>query len=324
MAGTPAMIEVTVHGRRQEADGVVSLDLRATTGALPRFSAGSHIDVAVPLPAGPVLRQYSLCNDPAEAHRYVIGVGRDAASRGGSAWLCEQVAEGDRLRISAPRNHFPLDEAAPHSVLVAGGIGITPMLAMARRLSALGRSWTLYVCAATPARAAFLAEAQRLPGQVVPVFDGLAGVASLDLRAVAAAALPDTHLYCCGPGPMLHAFEAACAGRPAGTVHLEWFKAPETALAVVNGERAFDLQLARSGQRLQVPVGTSILDVLLAAGIDVAHSCCDGVCGSCETRVLAGRPDHRDAVLLGPDAQAQDRIMVCVSRCRDALLTLDL
>lgn len=324
MVVTPTLIEVTVHGRRQEADGVVSLDLRATTGVLPRFSAGSHVDVEVPLPGGPVMRQYSLCSDPAESHRYVIGVGRDAASRGGSAWLCERTAEGDRLRIGAPRNHFPLDETAPHSVLVAGGIGITPMLAMARRLSALGRSWTLYVCVATPARAAFLAEAQRLPGQVVPVFDGLAGVASLDLRAVAAAALPDTHLYCCGPGPMLQAFEAACAGRPAGTVHLEWFKAPAASSAAVGGDHAFELQLTRSGQRLQVPSGQSILDVLLAAGVDVAHSCRDGVCGSCETRVLAGRPDHRDAVLLGPDAQALDRIMVCVSRCHDAVLTLDL
>ena len=320
----PDMLDVLIHARRLEADGVVSLDLRAADGVLPRFAAGAHIDVEVPLSAGAVLRQYSLCSDPAEAHRYVIGVGRDAASRGGSAWLCEQAAVGQRLRISAPRNNFPLDEAAPHSVLVAGGIGITPLLAMARRLSALGRPWTLYMCAATPARAAFLADAQALPGQVVPVFDGMPGIARLDLKALAAAASPATHLYCCGPEPMLRAFEAACAGRPAGTVHVEWFKAPAAAPAPAGGERAFDVQLARSGRRVPVQAGLSILDALLAAGVEVPHSCCDGVCGTCETRVLAGRPDHRDAVLLGADAQAQDRIMVCVSRCHDELLTLDL
>lgn len=318
------ILDVLIHARRQEADGVVSLDLRAIGGDLPAFTAGAHIDVAVPLPGGAVTRQYSLCNDPGESHRYLIGVGRDAASRGGSSWLCERAAPGDRLRISAPRNNFPLAEAAPHSVLVAGGIGITPLLAMARRLSALNRSWTLYLCAATPRRAAFLGDARALPGQVVPVFDGMPGVASLDLRAVAAAAAPDTHLYCCGPEPMLRAFQAACAGRPAGTVHMEWFKASTDVPAPAGGERAFAVQLARSGRQIDVPVGTSILDALLGAGIEVAHSCCDGVCGTCETRVLTGRPDHRDAVLLGADAQAQDRIMVCVSRCHDDVLTLDL
>ena len=303
---------------------MVSLDLRATEGGLPAFSAGAHIDVEVPVPGGVVTSQYSLCNDPAEAHRYVIGVGRDAAGRGGSLWLCDRAAVGDRLRVSAPRNHFPLVETASHSVLVAGGIGITPLLAMARRLSALNSPWTLYLCAATPQRAAFLADARALPGQVVPVFDGMPGVARLDLRAVAAAATPDTHLYCCGPEPMLRAFQAACSGRPAGTVHMEWFKASTDSPPSADGERAFAVQLARSGRQIDVPVGVSILDALLGAGIEVAHSCCDGVCGSCETRVLAGRPDHRDAVLLGADAQAQDRIMVCVSRCHDELLTLDL
>ena len=334
MAGVN-LFEVVVHERRREAEGVVSLDLRPLQGALPAFTAGAHIDVEVQLP-GPgnhrALRQYSLCNDPAEPHRYVIGIGRDAASRGGSVWLCDQVQAGHTLRIGTPRNHFRLVEDAAHTILVAGGIGITPLLAMARRLSALGRRWTLYLCARSPERAAFLAEAQHLPGLVVPVFDGMPGVASLDLAGLVGQATPDTHLYCCGPEALMHAFERACAGRDPSTVHVEWFKAPATASAVgastaastTGADRGFTVQLQRSQRQLDVPAGTSILDVLLAAGIDVAHSCCDGVCGTCETRVLGGRPDHRDAVLLGPDAQAQDRIMVCVSRCHDEVLTLDL
>lgn len=319
--------EVIVHARAPVCEGVVALELRSPSGELPRFEAGAHIDVEVPAPGGPLLRQYSLCNDPAETHRYVIGVGRDAASRGGSAWLCESAKAGDRLRISAPRNHFPLVEDAAHTVLLAGGIGITPLLAMARRLSTVGRPWTLYLCARSPQRAAFLGEAQRLAGQAVPVFDGMPGVASLDLQAVAASAAPGTHLYCCGPAPMLHAFEAACTGRDPATVHVEWFKAREVAQAGAASaapERAFQVHLQRSGRRLEVPAGQSVLDVLLAAGVEVPHSCCDGVCGTCETRVLSGRPDHRDAVLLGADAQARDRMMVCVSRCHDEVLTLDL
>lgn len=319
--------EVIVHARTPVCEGVVALDLRLPSGELPRFEAGAHIDVEVPAPGGPLLRQYSLCNDPAETYRYVIGVGRDAASRGGSAWLCERAQAGDRLRISAPRNHFPLVEDAAHTVLLAGGIGITPLLAMARRLSAVGRPWTLYLCVRSPERAAFLDEARHLPGQVLPVFDGMPGIHSLDLQAVAASAAPGTHLYCCGPAPMLHAFEAACAGRDPATVHVEWFKAREVAqagTASAAGERAFQVHLQRSGRRLDVPAGQSVLDVLLAAGVEVPHSCCDGVCGTCETRVLSGRPDHRDAVLLGADAHAQDRMMVCVSRCHDEVLTLDL
>lgn len=318
------MIEVTVHERRVEAQGVVSLDLRPKTGqaALPAFSAGAHVDVEVPL--SDLVRQYSLCNDPAESHRYVIGVGRDPASRGGSAALCDRVQAGDTLRISAPRNNFPLAEQAADSILIAGGIGITPLLSMAHRLSQLGSRWTLYLCARTPERAAFLAEAQRLPGVVIPVFDGLPGAAPLDLGAAVALAPKAAHLYCCGPEPLLRAFEQACAGRDPATVHVEWFRPPTPSAGQSTEDQPFTVNLQRSGRSLAVPVGTSILDVLLAAGIDVPHSCCDGVCGTCETRVLAGRPDHRDAVLLGEDAKAQDRVMVCVSRCIGNALTLDL
>lgn len=324
-------LNVIVAARREEAAGVISLELHAAHGGpLPRFGAGAHIDVHLPVRDAQgrfLVRQYSLCNDPAEPHRYVIGVGRDPNSRGGSAWLHDELQVGDLLRIGAPRNNFPLDESAAYSVLVAGGIGITPLLAMGRRLSTLGRPWTLYYCARTPERAAFLEELRAMPARVVPVFDGLPGGQPLDLGSVIADAPANAHLYCCGPASLMEAFELAAAGRPRQQVHVEWFK-PRAAAADVQaqaqGERPFDIVLARGGRTLHVPAGQSILDVLIEAGIQVQHSCCDGVCGTCETRVIEGVPEHRDAVLLGEAAHTTDRMMVCVSRSAGPHLTLDL
>jgi len=322
-------LNVKVTARREEAAGVISLELRAADGrTLSPFSAGAHIDVQLPVHDAHgrhLVRQYSLCNDPAEQDRYVIGVGRDPNSRGGSAWLHERLNVGDLLQISTPRNHFALNESATHSVLVAGGIGITPLLAMGRRLSALGRQWTLYYCVRTPERAAFLEELRTLPARLVPVFDGGPGGQPLDLAKVIAEAPADAHLYCCGPAALMEAFERAAAGRPQQQVHVEWFKPRAPAQQIeVQGERAFDIALARGGMTLHVPAGKSILDVLIEAGVAIPHSCCDGVCGSCETRVIEGVPEHRDAVLLGDAANSTDRMMVCVSRSAGPHLTLDL
>jgi tetrachlorobenzoquinone reductase len=319
------MIDVVVRRKSAAAEGVVTLELADVSGEpLPAFAAGAHIDVELPLPGGPQLRQYSLCNAPGERHRYVIGVGLDANSRGGSSWIHAQLQEGMRLRISAPRNNFPLAESAEHTVLVAGGIGVTPLLAMARRLTELGRRWTLYYCVRTPARAAFLGELMALGGEVVPMFDGMPGVGSVDLVAVLAQAPAFTHFYCCGPAGLMKAFLAASAARDAATVHVEWFAAPAASNDEPVGEGEFQLHLARTQRTLAVLPKQSILDVLLDAGIDVPYSCRDGVCGSCETRVLAGECDHRDLVLMPAEAAANDRIMLCVSRCKGAALTLDL
>jgi ferredoxin-NADP reductase len=311
----------------RKAEGVVALELHAADGrALDAFTAGSHIDVELPVrdaSGRPLQRQYSLCNDPSEQERYVIGVGRDAASRGGSLWLHEQARVGDMLQISAPRNHFELDEDAEDSILVAGGIGITPLLAMARRLSALGKRWTLYYCARTPERAAFLDELEALPGKVVRVFDGVPGGAPIELPRVVADAPRHAHLYCCGPVSMLEAFQQAAAQRDPGHVHVEWFK-PRQATPAAGGEGAFQITLARTGLKLDVPAGKSILDILLEAGVPIQHSCCDGVCGTCETRVLGGVPEHRDSVLFGDEAGTTGRMMVCVSRSASPELVLDL
>jgi len=324
-----ARLTVRITDVSAKAEGVVALELRpADGGALPPFTAGSHIDVELPVTdrqGQPLVRQYSLCNDPDEVHRYVIGVGRDINSRGGSAWVHDHAKLGDTLRISAPRNHFALVEGAEESVLVAGGIGITPLLAMARRLSALGRRWTLYYCARTPQRAAFLRELEALPGRVVPVFDGIPGGKPIDLTSVVEATSQVAHLYCCGPVSLMVAFQTATSLRPPAHVHVEWFKPRQVVHdPPPGGDGAFQIMLARTGLKLSVPASKSVLDVLLEAGINVQHSCCDGVCGTCETKVLDGIPEHRDSVLFGEDAKTSTRMMVCVSRCAGTELVLDL
>lgn len=324
-----ARLTVRITDVSAKAEGVVALELRpADGGALPPFTAGSHIDVELPVTdrqGQPLVRQYSLCNDPDEVHRYVIGVGRDINSRGGSAWVHDHAKLGDTLRISAPRNHFALVEGAEESVLVAGGIGITPLLAMARRLSALGRRWTLYYCARTPQRAAFLRELEALPGRVVPVFDGIPGGKPIDLTSVVEATSQVAHLYCCGPASLMVAFQTATSLRPPAHVHVEWFKPRQVVHdPPPGGDGAFQIMLARTGLKLSVPASKSVLDVLLEAGINVQHSCCDGVCGTCETKVLDGIPEHRDSVLFGEDAKTSTRMMVCVSRCAGTELVLDL
>lgn len=330
MATEPTCLSVRVHAVRAEALDVLSFELRAADGgALPAFTAGSHIDVEIPTAAGPLLRQYSLCNDPEERHRYVVGVGRDAASRGGSVALHDQVRAGTLLRIAAPRNNFALDESAPLSVLVAGGIGITPMLAMARRLARLGRPWTLYHCVRSPSRAAFAEALQALapagaPGRVVTVVDGLPGAARLDLAALVREAPAGAHFYCCGPVPMLEAFGRATQGLPDERVHVEWFSAPAPTTAAEAPAGSFSVQLKRKNRRFDIPADKTILEVLLDGGIDVDHSCREGLCGTCETRVLAGTPEHRDPVLAGRKDPPQDRILVCVSRCTGPELVLDL
>lgn len=322
------MLEVEITTVRKVALGVVALELRPCSGyELKPFEAGAHIDVVLPVRDANgqnMVRQYSLCNDPQEHHRYVIGVGRDVQSRGGSEWLNEHAKLGDILHISIPRNNFSLNESADHTVFVAGGIGVTPLLAMARRLSAIGRPWTFYYCARNSERAAFLTELSQLPGMVIPVFDGLPEGKPIDLYEVMANAPLSAHFYCCGPSSLMEAFQCAAADRPSSHVHVEWFKPKSFEPQTLQGDRSFEVKLARSGLSLNVPTNKSLLDVLIDAGIAVQHSCCDGVCGTCETSVLEGVPEHRDSVLFGDDAKSTDRMMVCVSRSITPHLTLDL
>jgi ferredoxin-NADP reductase len=247
----------------------------------------------------------------------VIAVQKDRASRGGSKWVHDNLRPGDVLAINGPRNNFALDETAEHSLFIAGGIGITPILSMTERLSSLGRAWQLIYCARTRAGAAFV---DRLKGNVRLNFDEEPGGKMLDIAVEVRAAPADAHLYCCGPLPMLSAFEAATAELPRERVHVEYFTAKD-APAVSGG---FKVVLAKSGRELVVPAGKTILEALLEASIDVPYSCMEGVCGTCETKVLQGMPDHRDLVLNEAERAANKSMMICCSGAKSDRLVLDL
>ena len=315
-------IEVLVTSIRREAEGIHSVELRALEkGALPFFTAGAHIDLR--LGAG-LTRSYSLSNDPDERGRYVVSVNKDASSRGGSLHVHERLRVSDRLVISPPRNNFPLDEDAGHSVLIAGGIGITPLRSMIARLEHMGRSWTLFYATRARGSTAFLEELQALearkPGRVHLHIRAEAGGKRMDLGAVVSGAPAGAHVYCCGPHSMMEAFEAATAAVPQARVHAERFGARSEAAT----EGGFKLVLRRSGREVAVVPGASMLDALLAVGIDVPHSCREGVCGSCKVRVIEGMPDHRDSVLDPDERSRNEQVTVCCSGSRTPVLVLDL
>jgi tetrachlorobenzoquinone reductase len=289
-------------------------------GELLPFTAGSHIDLHL---ANGMIRSYSLVNAQSERHRYVIAVNNDDASRGGSKLIHETMRVGEVVTISHPRNNFVLHEDADHSVLIAGGIGITPILSMIRRLEALGRSWELFYAARTRCATAFLDELNALSSVhsgLHVTFDQEPDARMMDLPAIIKAARPDAHLYCCGPVAMLQAFEAATADRPARHVHVEYFKAGEKPAM----EGGFEVKLARSKRTIAVQPGETILDALLAAGVAVNYACTEGVCGTCETRVVEGIPDHRDLFLSKEEQEANKTIMVCCSGSKSSTLVLDI
>lgn len=313
---TAARLRARLVAIRYAAEGIHLYEFGAADGSpLPPFSAGAHVDLHLP---NGLVRQYSLCNDPHETHRYVVGIKRDPASRGGSTYVHDQLKVGTVLEVSAPRNHFALREEARHSVLVAGGIGVTPIACMVQRLRALGASFEVHYGVRKREEAAFL-EVLAGPSLHLHV-DAENGNRPLALADVVARAPGDAHLYCCGPGPMLDAFEAACAGRPSAHVHLERFAAAAPAAA----EGGFTVRLARTGRSVFVARGCTILDALRADGVPVQASCEQGICGSCETRVLGGTPDHRDSLLSDEEKGANKVMMVCCSGSKDPVLVLDL
>ncbi|TLX54889.1 oxidoreductase [Stutzerimonas nosocomialis] len=308
-----------VHTLRYEAEGIISVELRpwGDTVFAP-FEAGSHIDLHLP---NGLVRSYSLLNSPSDRGRYVVGILRDRKSRGGSEFIHSQLRVGMQLTISQPRNNFHLDTAASHSVLVAGGIGITPIYCMYRQLLALGRSAELIYCARSRREAALLEEISGLEGQVVYHFDDEKGV-SPDLANYLAGKPAGTHFYCCGPTPMLDAFEQTCERLGYPHAHIERFAAAELPPAA-DAQDSYSVELKRSGKTLEIGPGDNLLEALLNAGCDIENSCREGVCGACETRVLEGEPDHRDGVLSKAERQANKSMMVCVSGCRSSRLVLD-
>lgn len=312
-----------VRSMTRQTPQVHSVVLETLDGRpLPPVRPGAHLDLR--LGAG-LSRSYSIVGDAGAPCRYEIAVARDPNSRGGSRYVHEVLRVGDQIDVSEPRNLFELVADAPFSVLFAGGIGITPIWAMVQELERQARPWTLHYAARSREHAAFLAEIEALArrstcGRLVTHFDDEAGGQPIDIAAALASAPADAHLYCCGPVPMLAAYEQATATRPADRVHLERFGAAPEAVA----GQAFDIILARAGRRLTVPPDKSILDVLLDAGIDAPYGCMQGVCGMCEVPVLAGTPDHRDQIRTEASKASNRSIVVCCSRSATPSLTLDL
>lgn len=313
-----------LHAITDLARDIRAFELRpADAQAWPPATAGAHIDLHLP---NGLTRSYSLLNAPGETHRYIVAVRREPAGRGGSAYLHDQARAGQTIEIGTPRNHFPLNESARHSVLIAGGIGITPLWAMAQRLSRLGARWTLHYAARAPEHAALWQDAvalgQRTGNDVRLHFDDGDPSRGLDLAGLVMQQADTAHLYCCGPSPMLQAFEQACSGRDGATVHREYFAAAPNGASP--GDTGFRLHLARSGLSLSVEPDASVLDTLAAAGIRVASSCLNGICGTCEVGVLSGVPDHRDLVLSDAERAAGKTMLACCSRAKTPEMTLDL
>ena len=313
---------VKVLRKTQEAQDIASFELARVDGApLPAFSAGSHIDVQVP---GGITRQYSLCNDDNESHRYRIAVLRDAASRGGSAGMHDAVHEGDVLTISTPRNHFPLARAE-RTLLLAGGIGVTPLLCMAQRLAALGADFALHYCTRSAERTAFREEIAASPfaSRVHFHFDDGDAAQKLDAASLLAAPNAGTHVYICGPtGFIDHVVGTAQAkGWDKANVHLEYFgAAPQDTAA----DGSFEVRIASSGKSYTVAKDQSVVQALLPHGIEILTSCEQGVCGTCITRVLEGDCDHRDLYFTDEEKAANDQFTPCCSRAKGTLLVLDL
>lgn len=318
---TTSTLSVRVARKWQEAQDICAVELVAEPGqTLPGFSAGSHIDVHLP---GGLTRQYSLCNDPAEQQHYQIAVLRDPASRGGSVAVHDLVQEGQALQISAPKNHFALAHGAPRHLLLAGGIGITPLLCMAQRLRATGASFELHYATRSLARTAFRDEIAAFGDKVKLHLDDGDAAQKLDLPAVLAAQPAATRLYVCGPTGFIDFVLATAKARgwPADHLHLEYFgAAPQD----TTGDQAFEVRLASSGQTYTVPADKTVVQALQAHGIEIMVSCEQGVCGTCLTRVLEGECDHRDLYLTDEEKAANDQFTPCCSRAKSKLLVLDI
>nr|WP_153455032.1 PDR/VanB family oxidoreductase [Streptomyces smaragdinus] len=308
---------MVVAERTEPAEGIASFVLADPGGGdLPRWTPGAHIDVVI----GDVVRQYSLCGDPTDRKVWRIAVLREEAGRGGSVRVHDTLRAGATVEVRGPRNHFLLD-AAPSYVFVAGGIGITPIAAMVREAEAAGADWHLYYGGRSRGTMAFAGElAAEYEGKVTLVPEDVSG--RLDLAGLLPAPAAGTLVYACGPEGLLAALETACTGHPAGTLRTERF-APKGEL-FSEDDQPFEVTAEQSGVTITVEPGQSILHALDEAGVMVFSSCEEGICGTCETRVIAGTPDHRDSVLTERDRESGDVMMICCSRARSESLVLDI
>ena len=318
-SGRQPALRVQVRRKWEAAVGIAAFELVPITGVLPTFQPGAHIDVHLP---NGLVRQYSITNGPGETSYYRIGVKLEPDSTGGSICLHETVREGDVLAISEPRNNFPLRRDSLRTVLVAGGIGITPLLAMAQSLDRMSLRFELHCFVQSADHIAFAEVVDGLGPSAVRHL-GMSPTETVEqIRRLVATHDEFTHLYVCGPGPMLEAvrLEAASAGWPDDHVHFEYFKNTNE----IDDSSTFEVALARSALTVTVPAGATILEVLREHGVRLPSSCEQGACGTCVAAVLEGEPDHQDVYLNESDHRAGDRIMTCVSRSHSDRLVLDL
>jgi len=315
-------LDTIVVARHHATARIVVLDLVSRDGvALPEFAAGAHVDVLVDDAAG-LVRQYSLCGPPHDRTRYRLAVLAETASRGGSLGM-HRLRAGDGLRISRPRNRFGVSDRARRHLLVAGGIGVTPLLAMAHSLQVTGADYRLHYCARSRADAAFLDELEHDP-RVRLHFDDGPDEQRFSIASDLGPPDPDTAVYVCGPGGFMDFVISAAqgAGWPAEAIHKERFAPVENAGAHL-ADGTFTVRLAQTGGEYEVKESESVLDVLLAKGVDAPYSCKQGICGECIVRVLAGEPDHRDDILTDRE-RADGLFTTCSSRAHSSLLELDL
>ena len=313
-------VKVVIARRELQTPEIVVLELAPADGAkLPPFEAGAHIDVQV---SDDIVRQYSLSNAFEDGGVYRLGILNDPGSRGGSRTIHAQFAEGDEISISLPRNHFPLDMSAAHTILFGGGIGITPMIAMAYALKKAGKSFELHYCCRSSANAAFVDElASQFGDRLSLHFDDGADEQKLAPAAMLQPPHEGLHVYVCGPTGFMDWIidTAKQAGLPSAQIHFEYFSAE-----VDTSGAAFEVFAAASGVTVQVPEGVSIANALKAAGVKVDVSCEEGVCGTCICDVLEGTPDHRDHFLNDEEKECGDQMAVCCSRAKSARLVLDI
>jgi phthalate 4,5-dioxygenase reductase subunit len=314
----PQTMPLRVTRNDKIADGIHLLEFRDAGGkSLPEFSAGAHIAIRAP---NGLLRKYSLCNAPAERDRYLVAVKREANGRGGSANLIDHVKTGDELMVAPPVNDFRLPPRAQDFLFIAGGIGITPIMAMIKQVRAEGKRFRLFYCTRSPETTAFRDElsAPEFKGQVTIHYDGGDLSRALDLRPILQERKNREHLYCCGPRPLMEAVRRMTDHWSSAAVHFEAFSDADTHKPT---DKPFKVKLARSGAVIEVPASKTILEVLREHGLEVPSSCESGTCGTCRTKLIAGAADHRDLVLA--EHERADTIMICVSRARTDEITID-
>ncbi|MFI7484102.1 PDR/VanB family oxidoreductase [Kocuria sp. M1R5S2] len=308
-----------VHQKSWEAEGITSITLVDPSGrSLPTWQPGAHLSLHLP---NGLVREYSLCSDPQDTRTWTVAVLRTADSRGGSSHIHDQLPVGALVEVEGPRNAFHLDEGSTY-YLIAGGIGVTPIISMVRALQARGADWSVLYTGRSRAGMAFLEEFATLPRERVHIHINDEEGCLADIPGLVRAQDPRTLVYCCGPGPLMDAVSEAIEDPT--RLRLERFKAPTPVVDPDAVESGFEVVVQSSGQQIPVGPEESVLEALEEAGVEVAKSCTEGICGTCETRVLCGEVDHRDFLLSPEEHEAQGTMMICVSRSRSPQLVLDL